>query len=49
MFRRSERHLQGARNAKFKTIWHYVLPEDSVLNAETCRSDICNIHEHCII
>jgi hypothetical protein len=25
-----------------------VLPEDGVLSAETSRSDICNIQEHCV-
>jgi hypothetical protein len=25
-----------------------MLPEDGVLKAETCQSDICNIHEHCV-
>jgi hypothetical protein len=23
-------------------------PEDIVLNAEKCRSDICNIYENCV-
>jgi hypothetical protein len=25
-----------------------MLPEDGVLNAETCWSNICTIHEHCV-
>jgi hypothetical protein len=36
---------------KWLVFWQFVLNlafEDGVLNAETCRSDMSNIHEHCV-